>query len=275
MRSDVAVLHPLILSMPFQHRSGWLRRSAVLVILHGTLPLSLLAQVRRPDPVLSGPRASTSAPRRRTEIFVGGGTIAMNPANATKSSIPIGIIGFRHQMSPEWLSIGGSIEFGSTSVDGKFFPFEKRPVGDSTQFVQVDGHATMIAPRFNADVLFPLDEEEKFRAGVSASVGAYAMMPSPKGGSGAGTFVAPTFGAAFIGEADLTPRIGVTGSLGFAQFLSFDRGKLRPSDPALEDPVFTTPFATPPAAAKSFGGARLLVGISYRLGVKTTQKRTK
>ena len=275
VRPDVAVLHPLILSMPFQHRSGWPRRIAVLVILHGALPLSLLAQVRRPDPVPAGPRASTSAPKRRIELFVGAGTVAFNQANATKSSLPIGIVGFRHQLSPEWLSVGGSIEFGSTSVNGKFFPFEKRPVGDSTQFVQVDGHATMIAPRLSADVLFPLDEEEKFRAGASANVGAYAMMPSPKGGSGAGTFVAPTFGAAFIGEADLTPRIGVTASLGFAQFLNFDREKLRPSDPALEDPVFTTPFATPPAAVKSFGGARLLVGITYRLGVTTTQKRTK
>jgi hypothetical protein len=261
--------------MTFQNRSGWLRRSAVLVVLHGALPLSLFSQIRRPDPVPSGPRAATSAPKRRTEIFVGAGTVALNQANATKSSIPVGIIGFRHQMSPEWLSIGASIEFGSTSVDGKFFPFEKRPVGDSAQFFQVDGHATMIAPRFNVDVLFPLDEDEKFRAGASANVGAYAMMPSPKGGSGAGTFVAPSFGAAFIGEADLTARIGVTASLGFAQFLSFDREKLRPSDPALEDPVFPTPFTTPPAAAKSFGGARLLVGVTYRLGVKTTQKRTK
>jgi hypothetical protein len=187
----------------------------------------------------------------------------------------IGSTGFRRQVSPEWLSLGGTLDFGRTSVDGRYFPYEKRPVGDSLQFVRVDGHALMLAARFNADVLFPLDEDEHFRAGAGANVGAYAMMPTPAGGAGAGTFVAPTFGAAFLGEADLTARFGVTASLGFTEFLNFDREKLRPSDPAKADPVFQTPLVTPPTAVKSFGGARLVLGITYRLGVKTTKKGAK
>ena len=239
----------------------------------GALPLSLIAQIRRPDPVPAGPRASQSTPKRRTEILIGVGTVSLNQANATKASIPIATLGFRRQMSPEWLSLGGMLDVGSTSVDGRFFPYEKRPSGDSLQFVQVNGHANMIAARFNTDVLFPLDEDDKYRAGAGVNIGAYAMMPSPAGGAGAGTFVAPTVGAAFIGQADLTARLGVTGSVGFNEFLSFDRKKLRPSNPTLEDPVFQTPLVAPPAPVKSFGGARLTVGISYRLGVKPLPKK--
>ncbi len=244
-----------------------------MALVLGALPLSMRAQIRRPDPPPAGPRASASTPKRRIEVLIGVGTVSLNQANATKASMPIATIGFRHQLSPEWLTLGGMLDVGSTTVDGRFFPYEKRRSGDSTQFVQVDGHATMIAARFSADVLFPLDEDERFRAGAGANIGAYAMMPSPAGGAGAGTFVAPTFGAAFVGEADLTARIGVTGSLGFNEFLSFDRKKLRPSDPALEDAVFVTPLIAPPAPVKSFGGARLTVGITYRLGVKALPKK--
>ena len=257
------------------NRSGWLRRSAVSAFLLGALPLSLPAQVRRPDPAPTNPRAATVSPQRRMSIIVGGGIVSLSDANATKSSMPVASIGFRRQMSPVWLSVGGTIDFGSTTVNGAFFPYEKRPVGDSAQFVQVDGHATMVAARFNADALFPLDEDGKFRAGAGANAGGYAMLPSPAGGAGTATFVAPTFGAALIGEADLSSKFGITASLGFAQFLSFDREKLRPSDPALEDAVFVTPFITPPPAKKSFGGARLAVGITYRLGVTSKAKRTR
>lgn len=241
-------------------------------MLLGAAPLSLFAQVRRPDPVPNGPRSGIKAPKRRTEIFVGGGFVALKAANATKSSLPIVTAGFRHQMSREWLYLGGSADVGTTTVDGKFFPYEKRSLGDSSRFVQVDGHATMIAARFNVDALFPLDEDEKFRAGVTLNAGAYTMLPSPSGGAGAGPFVAPTFGGGFVGEADLTSRFGVTASLGLAQFMNFDREKLRPSDPALADPVFITPLVPPPPAVKSFGGARLVVGITYRLGVTTVKK---
>ena len=257
------------------YRSGWQLRSAAMACLLGALPLTLLAQIRRPDPVPSGPRSSTSAPKHRTEILIGGGIVKLNEANATKASMFVGTTGFRRQMSPEWLYLGGTLDFGRTTVDGKFFPYEKRPSGDSVQFVQVDGHATMLAARFNADVLIPLDEEERFRAGAGGSAGVYAMMPSPSGGAGSGTFVAPTFGASFIGEADLSAKFGVTASIGFTQFLSFDREKLRPSDPALQDAVFVTPFVTPPPPVKSFGGARFLVGLTYRLGVKKTTKGAK
>jgi hypothetical protein len=258
--------------MIFQTRSGWSRSLATLACLFCAMPLSLLAQIRRPDPVPSGPRSSTSAPKRRTEILKSAGFVNLNEANATKAQMFIGSTGFRRQVSPEWLSLGGVLDVGRTPVDGKFFPYEKRPSGDSIQFVQVDGHATMIAARFTADVLFPLDEEERFRAGAGGNAGVYAMMPSPAGGAGAGTFVAPTFGASFVGEADLSAKFGLMASLGFTQFLNFDREKLRPSDPALEDVVFVTPLLPPPAAVKSFGGARVLFGITYRLGVKKTTK---
>lgn len=269
------VLHPFSLRMHSPNRSGWLRRSASTAVLLGALPLSLFAQVRRPDPAPTNPRTSTNAPKHRTEILLGGGTVKLNEANATKASLFVGSAGFRRQLSPEWLYLGGIIDFGRTTIDGSFFPFEKRPVGDSVQFVQVDGHATFIAPRLTADVLLPLDEAERFHAGAGVSAGMYAMLPSPKGGEGAGTLIAPTFGAAFVGEADLSARFGVTASLGFTQFLNFDREKLRPSDPAKADPVFQTPLITPPPGVKSFGGARLIVGLSYRLGVKSIPKRSK
>lgn len=271
----LAVLHPLSLSMHFPNRSGWLRRSAATALFLGALPLSLHAQIRRPDPAPTNQRSSSKAPKHRTEILKGGGILNLNEANATKASMFVGSAGFRRQMSPEWLYLGGLIDIGRTTIDGSFFPFEKRPVGDSVQFVQVDGHATLIAPRFTADVLLPIDEAERFRAGAGINAGVYAMLPSPKGGTGAGTLIAPTFGAAFIGEADLSAKFGVTASLGFTQFLNFDREKLRPSDPAKADPVFQTPLITPPPGVKSFGGARLIIGLSYRLGVKTIPKRAK
>jgi hypothetical protein len=271
-RREATVLHPISPRMSFQNRSGWLRSLATLVCLCSALPFSLLAQVRRPDPGPVGPRSSTSAPKRRSEILMGGGYVKLNELNATKASMFIGTIGFRRQVAPEWLSLGGTLDVGRTTIDGRFFPYEKRASGDSIQFVQVDGHATMVAARFTADVLFPLDEEERFRAGAGGTAGVYAMMPAPAGGAGAGTFVAPTFGASFVGEADLTRQIGLMASLGFTQFLNFDRDKLRPSDPALADAVFVTPLIPPPAAVKSFGGARVLVGITYRLGVKKTTK---
>ena len=241
-------------------------------MLLGAAPLSLVAQIRRPDPVPTGAQSGVKAPKRRTEIFKGGGFVKLNEANATKGSMIIASSGFHHQMATDWLYLGGTLDVGRTTVDGKFFPYEKRSLGDSSQFVRVDGHATMVAARFNTEALFPLDDDEKFRAGVTLNAGAYAMLPSPAGGAGAGPFVAPTFGGGFVGEADITARFGLTASLGFTQFMSFDREKLRPSDPALADPVFITPLVAPPKAVKSFGGARVVISMSYRLGVKTVKK---
>lgn len=257
--------------MPSTHRSGWLRRSALVGVVLGALPLTLLAQVRRPDPVpTTGNRAGVATSKRRTDILVGGGFINLDEANATQAMMPIGSAGFRRQFRPDWLYLGASVELGRTTIDGAFFPFEKRPVGDTLQYVSVDGSAMMVAGRATADVLFPLDEEERFRAGFGVNGGAYAMLPSPAAGADAGSFVAPTFGASFLGQADLTPRFGLAASLGFTQFTGFDREKLRPSDPALADPVFVTPLVPPPAAVKSFGGARLVISLTYRLGVKKT-----
>ncbi len=256
--------------MHSSNRSGWLRRSASTALLLGALPLSLIAQVRRPDPVPTGTRSSVKAPKRRTEILKGGGLITLSADNATKAKMFVGSTGFRRQVSPEWLFLGASIDLGRTTIDGNYFPYEKRTVGDSIQYLSVDGHALMLATRATADVLFPLDEAEKFRAGFGANAGVYAMFPSPAAGADAGTFIAPTFGASFVGEADITPRFGIGASLGFAQFMNFDREKLRPSDPALQDPVFTTPFTAPPPAKKSFGGARVIISLTYRLGVKKT-----
>ena len=257
--------------MPSQNRTGWLRRSATTALLLGALPLALAAQVRRPDaaPARAG---SAGKPKRRTDFIVAGGTVKLSEANATQRSVWIGSVGIRKQLSPEWLSVGGVIEAGSSSVDGEFFPYEKRVTADTTQFVSVNGRATLVAGRINADVMFPLGENEKFAAGFGVNAGMYAMMPSPAGGKGAGTFVAPTYGASFVGQADLTRRLGVQGTFGFAQFTNFDRDKLRPSDPALEDAVFTTPFDAPPPPEKSFGGARITVGLTYRLGVKTISR---
>lgn len=265
-RRDVAVQHPHSLSMHSLNRDGWLRRSTRVALLLGALPLSLVAQVRRPDPAPVGPRAAGKAPRQRTEILVGGGTVSLNTANATKSTMPVASLGFRRQISPEWLFLGASVDLGRSAIDGTFFPYEKRAIGDTIQYLVVDGSAMMFAGRVSADVLWPIDEAEKYRAGVGGNGGVYAMFPSGAGSS----FVAPTFGASFVGEADLTSRIGVAANLGFTQFTNFDREKLRPSDPALADPVFRTPLITPPDGVKSFGGARLIISLTYRLGVKKT-----
>jgi hypothetical protein len=256
--------------MPSSHRSGSLRRSAITAMLLGALPLSLPAQVRRPDPVPSGPRAAAKAQKHRTDILKGGGFINLDEANATKAMMFVGSTGFRRQFSPRWLYLGAAIDLGHTSIDGEFFPYEKRPVGDSIQYVVVDGSAVMAAGRVTVEALFPLDDAERFRAGLGGNAGMYAMFPKPAAGSGAGSFVAPTFGAAFVGQADLTEKFGIAASLGFTQFTNFDREKLRPSDPALADPVFLTPLVPPPAAVKSFGGARVIISMSYRLGVKKT-----
>ncbi len=247
-------------------RDGWLRRGIVAALLVGVLPQCLIAQVRRPDPVPVGPRAAGKVPKRRTEILLGGGITGLNEANATKATLAVGSIGFRRQISPEWLSLGASIDHGRTTIDGSFFPYEKRPVGDTLQYVVVDGSATMLAGRVTADLLWPIDEAGKYRAGVGGNGGVYTMLPSGAGSS----FVAPTFGASLVGQADLTPRFGVGVSFGFTQFMNFDREKLRPSDPALADPVFRTPLVPPPDGVKSFGGSRLIVSITYRLGVKKT-----
>jgi hypothetical protein len=248
-----------------------LHRSARLALFFGAIPLSLIAQVRRPDPVPAGPRASATLPKKRAELLIGGGTVALSEANGTKKSMPVASVGFRHQFKPEWLSLGGMVDVGRTTVNGEFFPYERRPIGDTLQFVAVSGNAMMVAGRFTADVMWPLDENERYRAGAGANVGVYGMLPSGAGS----TIIAPTFGAAFVGEGDITQRIGFMASLGFAQFLNFDRDKLRPSDPALADPVFTTPFVAPPAAEKSFGGARIVIGLTYRLGVKKTPRSTR
>ena len=252
-----------------------MRRSATLVFMIGCIPLGLTAQVRRPDVAPSGPAGRSTVPMHRKEALFGVGTLALEQANATKGSMIIGSIGLRRQFRPEWLLLGGIVDIGRTTIDGDFFPYEKRTTGDTTQFVSVDGNATMIAGRVTADALFDLGESQRFRAGIGVNGGVYAMLPSPANGAGAGAFVAPTFGAAFSAEADVTPRFGVIGTLGFTQFSGFDRDKLRPSDPAREDPVFTTPLVTPPPAVKSFGGARLTVGIRYRLGVQTVSRGTK
>lgn len=242
-----------------------------MAFLLGAVPLALAAQVRRPDPVTTRPGASVK-PKRRTDFIIGGGTVKLDPANATPRSVWIGSVGVRRQLSPQWLNLGGVIELGSAKVNGEFFPYEKRVTADTTLFVAVNGRATLVAGRLTADAMFPLGDNEKFAAGVGVNLGMYAMMPSPAGGAGAGTFVAPTYGASVIGQADVTRRLGIQGTIGFAQFTNFDRAKLRPSDPRRQDPVFVTPVIAPPPPVKSFGGARITVGLTYRLGVKTISR---
>ena len=253
-----------------------MRQGALVALLASALPLSLIAQIRRPDPVSSaGPRRGrASVPARRSEFFVGLGTASFDKANATAGSVPMLSLGFRQQFSPQWLHVAGAVDLGTTKVDGQFFPYEKRPTGDSLQFVAVDGNATMVAGRVSVDALFAVDDDSKYRLGGSLNVGVYAMMPRPAGGANAGTFVAPTYGLALVGHGDITKRLGVAGSLGLAQFLNFDRDKLRPSDSTLEDPAFVTPFFPPVDGVKSFGGVRLVLGLTYRLGVKSAPART-
>ncbi len=257
-------------------RSGSLRRTALLACLLSALPLALTAQVRRPDPV-PGRSTATKAgvPKRRTELFLGTGTQGLSAANATKGSMLIGTAGFRRQYGPEWLHLGGTVDAGATSIDGEYFPYERRPVGDSTRFFAVGGKASIYAARLTADAIMPFGESTRFRYGGGVNLGMYTVRPTPVAGADAGTFIAPTFGVTGLGAADITRRIGATASLSINQFLGFDREKLRPSDPALADPVFTTPFTPVPDAKKSFSGVRVVIGLTYRLGVKNVAGATK
>jgi len=256
------------------NRSGWRRRSALAALLLGALPFPVVAQIRRPEPAPSG-EVRSSKPKHRTDLLLGGGTIGLNQFNATEARMFVGSVGVRRQFSPKWLSLGAVVDFGSTSIDGDFFPYEKRPLGDTTQFLSVSGSATMIAGRLTADAMVPLGDSERFRFGGGVNVGMYTMRPTPAAGANAGAFVAPTFGAAVLGEADLTARIGAYASLGFTQFTGFDREKLRPSDPALEDVVFRTPFVEAPPSVKSFGSMRLIAGLRYRFGITKTRRGAK
>jgi hypothetical protein len=230
----------------------------------------LIAQIRRPEPVPTGrggPRAG--APKTRTELLIGLGTQGLSTSNATASSMPIGSIGFRRQFKNEWLFLGGMADAGRTTIDGDRFPYERRSIGDTTQFVSVDGSATMLSARFTAEAIIPAGESKRFRYGGGVAVGLAAVLPSPAAGAGAGAFMVPTAGFSGMGAVDLTPRIGAMVSVAAMQFNGFDREKLRPSDPALADPVFETPFTAPPAAEENFGRIRLMVGLTYRLGVKS------
>lgn len=195
--------------------------------------------------------------------------VGLSADNATKSSMPMLSAGYRRQLSPDWLHVGGAVDLGKTTVDGEYFPYEKRPVGDSLRFFAVDGSATMVALRGTADAIFPMNEAGNARLGGGISAGVYAMMPSGAGGS---TFAAPTFGGQLVGEYDLTPKWALNASVGFVNFTGFDRDKLRPSDPAKGDAVFLTPLVPPPDAKKSFGGTRAVLGVAYRFGVKTVRR---
>ena len=57
-----------------------------MALFLGALPLSLLAQVRRPDPVPTNPRKAGVLPKRRTEILIGGGFVTLSDSNATKAT---------------------------------------------------------------------------------------------------------------------------------------------------------------------------------------------
>jgi len=258
------------------NRSAPLRRSAVLACLLGALPLSLAAQVRRPDPLPESRRAATAGvPKRRTEVFLAAGTQALNAANATTSPMLIASAGFRRQISPTWLMLGGVVDYGSTTIDGQFFPYERRLIGDTTQFTAVGGSATMFAARLTADAMRPFGDSKRLRVGGGINVGVYSINPTPAAGADAGRFVAPTFGLSVRGEADLTRRLGTSVGLGLTRFTGFEREKLRPSDPTLADPVFQTPFIEPPPPESSFNGVRLVVGLTYRLGVKNVARGKK
>jgi hypothetical protein len=264
--------------MHFPKRGGWLRLSACTMCLLGALPLVAIAQVRRPVPTAPsapGGKPTRTVPKLRSELIIGGSYNTLDTANATDGKLPMLLVGYRRQFRAEWLSLGGTLEVGRTSIDGQFFPYEKRRAGDSLQFVAVDGTAKIAAGRLTADALFPLGDEERVFGGVGVNAGLYAVMPSPAPVAGSGTFVAPTFGASLVGRAEITKRFGATASAGYAWFTGFDRAKIRTSDPALQDPVFPTPFSPVPAAVKSIKGVRVAVGLTYRLGITSKPRSTR
>lgn len=247
--------------LPVLPRRGRLVLAAVLCLA----PLaSAAAQVRAPERVA---RARRSVPERRTEFLLGIGR-QQNEARNAFSSATILSAGLRKQMRTEWLYLGGRVDLGRGTVDGGFFPYERATRGDTTRYVAVGQSATWTALWATADLLFPFDDDDKYRTGFTFALGGYGVLPARSPAPGTGAFFGPAAQFGFTGAVDITKRLGVEGGIGATYALGWDRDRLRASDPARGDPVLSTPIFPLPEAQRNVAALRFHVGMSYRFGVR-------
>ena len=248
--------------LPVTPRRGRLVLAAFLCLA----PLaSAVAQVRAPERV---PRARRSVPERRTEFLLGIGR-QQNEARNAFSSATILSAALRKQLKgPEWLYLGGRLDLGRADVNGAFFPYERATQGDTTRYVAVGQSATWSALWATADILFPIDDDEKYRSGFTFALGAYGVLPARSPAPNTGAFVGPAAQFGFTGAVDITKKLGVEGGIGATYAIGWKRDRLRASDPARGDPVLNTPIVALPEAEGNVAALRFHVGMSYRFGVR-------
>ncbi len=252
--------------LPVSFRRGRLALAAVFLALPA---VTAVAQVRSPD---RAARVRRTVPERRTELTVGIGRQRLEPQNAL-STATIASIALRRQFRPEWLYLGARADLGSTDVDGAFFAPERRTVGDTTRFVLVGQSARWTALWATADILVDLDENYRYRTGLSTGIGLYGILPSRSPAPGTGNQFGPAAKIGFLGAADITRRLGVEAGIDGAFFFGVDRERLRGSDPALADPNLTGPAGrVPPPKDGVNGTLRLHVGLTWRFGTRRRER---
>lgn len=253
--------------LPLSVRRGRLALAAFLL----ALPVAAAtAQVRAPDRV---PRVRRITPERRTELLVGVGRQQNQPDRNAMSTATILTVAYRRQLrTPDWLYVGGRADIGRADVEGAFFPYERATNGDTTRYVAVGQAATWSALWATADFIFPFDDDEKYRSGFNFSIGGYGVLPARSPAPGTGSFFGPALHFGFIGNADITKRLGVDAGIGATYMWGFDRDRLRASDPARGDPVLNTPLGALPDARRNVAAMRFHLGMSYRFGVRRIER---
>lgn len=253
--------------LPSSVRRGRVALAAFLL----ALPVAVAtAQVREPDRV---PRNRRITPERRTELMVGIGRQQNEPQRNAMSTATILTVAYRRQLgTPDWLYLGGRADLGRADVDGRFFPYERATTGDTTRYVAVGQAATWTALWATADFIFPFDDDERYRSGFNVSLGGYGVLPARSPAPGTGSFFGPAAHFGFIGNADITKRLGVDAGIGAAFLWGWDRDRLRASDPARGDPVLTTPLGALPEQKGNVAAMRFHVGMSYRFGVRRIER---
>jgi hypothetical protein len=248
--------------LPVFRRCGRLALAAVTLAVPAA---TLVAQVRAPD---RAQRVRRTIPERRTEFSLSVGRQQQDAQNALASTT-ITSLAVRRQLRTEWLVVGARADIGSAEIDGRLFPYERRTVGDTTRYVAVGQSATWTALWATADFLFSVDEDDRYRSGVSTGVGMFGLLPARSPAPGTGNQFGPAAKVGFLGIAELTRRVGVEAGVDATAFFGIDRDKLRASDPALVDPNLATPLGGAPEKKDGVSAAlRFHVGLTYRFGVR-------
>jgi hypothetical protein len=245
------------------------------------LPMLVDAQVRRPDP---SPGARPGQPARRykglkSEWLFGLGSQGLARENAVGNATPVVSLGYRHHVGPNWLFLGATVDGGRPLVEGSLpgigpiFPLERIRVADSSFFTSIDAPATFVSGMVNGDILWAVDDDQRYHAGATVGVGMYGVLPSRGDGPETGSVFGPRVRSGFTGRADLTRRVGVFGTVAATWLLNFKSKRLRTSSVAGEDPVFSFPGAVtlynPPT---TIGSVFLQVGMTLRAASDVTPR---